>query len=209
MASTMIHIAISSEINKKLKRNNDKFLIGSIAPDLSKFLGETKVESHFLDNEDDDVPNIERFLAKYRDKLNDDFVLGYFVHLYTDFLWFKYFVPEIYEENYIKKLDGTNVKCIGNMLIMYIYNDYTNLNSKLIDEYDLDLSIFYKEPPKFNNIIQEIPMDKIKLIIDKASVIISNSKVQKDLVFNMDNIKKFIETSVDLILSKIQDLNLL
>ena len=41
MASTVIHMAVTNEINKILKRNNTEILIGSIAPDISKFCGET------------------------------------------------------------------------------------------------------------------------------------------------------------------------
>ena len=207
MASAIIHVAVANEINKKLKRDNNKLLIGSIAPDISKILGQTKLHSHFLDNKDNDLPNIEKFLKKYNDKLFDDFVLGYFIHLYTDYLWFKYFMPEVYEKKHITKLDGTVVKCNGNMLCKYVYNDYTNLNTKLLDEYNLDLKIFYNEPPEFNDIIKEIPMQKIKLIIDQMSIIIENSKVNKDLVFNIDNIKVFIQMSVELILSKLKELS--
>lgn len=60
-----------------------------------------------------------------------------------------------------------------------IYNDYTNLNTVLLDEYNMDLNIFYNEPPQLNNIIQEISMEKIKIVINKASVIIENSKIKK------------------------------
>lgn len=206
MASAIIHIAVASEVNKKLKHNNDEILIGSIAPDISKFLGQTKVKSHFLDDVDTNIPNIEKFLIKYNNKMYDDFVLGYFIHLYTDYLWFKYFIPEIYQNDCITKLDGTIVKCDEDMLIRYIYNDYTNLNIKLLDEYHLDLKIFYNNPPKLSNIIQEIPMEKIYLLLDQISIIIENSKINKDLVFNIENIKVFIQTSTELILSKLKEL---
>lgn len=206
MASSVIHMAVANEINKILKRDNDKLLIGAIAPDISKHLHQSKLNGHFLDSEDNDIPNIEKFLKKYQNKLYDDFVLGYFIHLYTDYLWFKYFMTEIYEKNYITKLDGTSIKCVGDMLCKYIYNDYTNLNSKLLDEYNMDLKIFYNNPPNFDSIIEEIPMEKIKLIIDKTSIIISNSKQRKELVFNIENIKKFIETSVMLILEKLKEI---
>ena len=211
MASSVIHMAVANEINKVIKKDDKKLLIGSIAPDISKHLGETKVKSHFLDSEDTDVPNIDKFLNKYKDKLTDDFVLGYYIHLYTDYLWFKYFITEIYNEdnNMVTKLDGSSVKCYGNMLSVYIYNDYTNMNIKLLDEYNMDLSLFYEDIPYLENIIDEIPMDRIKTIIDKASVIIENSKEHKDFVFNIENIKKFIDTSTELILAELKKLNII
>ena len=210
MASSLIHMAVAQELNKNLKRDNKLFLLGSIAPDLSKLVNESRDKSHFIDNEEG-IPNIDNFLVKYQNNLDDDFVLGYYVHLYTDYIWFKYFVPEVFnqESEEITKLDGTVVKCNGNMMSLYIYNDYTNLNIQLIDEYNLDLSIFYEGIPKLNNIIEEIPMDKINVIVDKAGVIVENTKVHKELVFNIFNIKKFIETSVGLILLNLDELGIL
>ena len=210
MASSVIHMAVANEINKVIKKDPHKLLIGSIAPDISKHLGENKVKSHFLDREDTDIPNIDKFLNKYKDKLDDDFVLGYYIHLYTDYLWFKYFLSEIYNEenNMITKLDGSIVKCNGNMLEIYIYNDYTNMNIELLDEYNMDLSIFYEEIPYLENIIDEIPMNEIKTIVDKTSIIIQNSKEHKDLVFNIENIKKIIERSTELILAQLKELNI-
>ena len=208
MASSVIHMVIANEINKTLKRNNDMVLIGSIAPDLSSQIGESKVGSHFLSN-NDDIPDINKFLKKYKNNLNDDFVMGYFIHLYTDYLWFKYFIPEVYEDNMITKIDGTNVKCYGNMLRLYIYNDYTNLNTKLLDEYNMDLHIFYRVHPPIDNIIEEIPMDKLQIIIDKASVIIENSKITKDFIFNIENIKKFVKISTDLTIAKLKEIELI
>ena len=208
MASSLIHIAVANEINKKLKRNINQLLIGSVAPDISKIIGETKQYSHFLDNIDNGIPNIDRFLKKYQSKLYDDFVLGYFIHLYTDYMWFKFFLPEVYNNDYIMKLDGTKIKCNGDMLRMYIYNDYTNLNKKLIEEYNIDLNFFYNELPKFETIIDEIPMDKINLLIEQIITIIENTKEKKDFIFNIDKIKSFIQTSVELILAKLEELNI-
>ena len=211
MASSMIHIAVASEINKKINRDKSKLFIGTIAPDISKLIGQTKVESHFLDNSKTDLPNLGRFLAKYIGNLNDDFVLGYYIHLYTDYLWFKYFIPEIYnsDKHLITKLDGSIFECHGGMVSQYIYNDYTNLNINLIDDYDLDLKIFYNDIPIIDNIIDEIPMDKLDIIVNKAAEIIENTRVRKDLVFNMEDVHKFIEYSSDIILSDIENRNIL
>ena len=209
MASAIIHMAVAHEVNKITKKDNKKYMIGSIAPDISKLVGESRDLSHFIDD-GGDIPNIDKFLKKYKNNLSDDFVFGYFVHLYTDYLWFKYFIPEVYNDssNYITKLDGTKVKCNGDMVSLYIYNDYTNLNIRLLDEYNMDLSIFYEELPSIDNIIDEIPMDKLQVLIDKISLIIKNTRTHKDFIFDIDNVKKFVETSVDLILAKLKELGL-
>lgn len=207
MASAVIHLCVANEINKVIKKDKSKLLIGAIAPDISKQIGETKIKSHFL-NGKNDIPKIEEFLKKYKNYLNDDFVLGYYIHLYTDYLWFNYFVPEIMNKGIIRKLDGTEVKCVNNMISLYIYNDYTNLNRSLIDFYSLDLEIFYNEIPKLNKIIEEIPMDKINVIVDKMGIVIANSKETKSFVIDMPSIKQFINLSVQLILSNLNELSI-
>ena len=203
MASSMIHICVAKEINKYLKKDEKKLLIGSIAPDIAKQINEKKTKSHFLDN-NDDMPNIERFLTKYKNYLSDDFVMGYYIHLYTDYLWFKYFIPNFIKGDYIYTIDGKKVQLSDEKKTEYIYNDYTNLNIKLIDEYNLDLSMFYEEVPNLENIIEEIPMDKINIIIDKAGIIIKNTKEKKSYVFDLDIINKFIEFSVNDILIQLE-----
>jgi hypothetical protein len=208
MASSMIHLAVANELNKKLGRHPSKLLIGSIAPDISKLIGEDKTRSHFLIQNSDCIPDMDKFLNKYSYFLNDDFVLGYYIHLFTDYLWFKYFIPEIYNYNLIKKLDGSVVRCTQNQMLMYIYNDYTNLNTKLLDEYNLDLKIFYSDLPEIDDIIEEIRMDKLQLLIDKTSLIIENTNRKKDYIFDIDNIKQFIETSTKLILAKLEEMGI-
>ena len=209
MASSIIHMCVANEINKFLKRNNRSILIGSIAPDISKQVGESKKESHFLDNKNDDIPNLERFLNKYKKNLNDDFVLGYYIHLYTDYYWFKYFMTEFIKKDFIYTLEGDALKLTDEDKVKYIYNDYTNLNIKLIDEYMLDLKIFYEQIPEFSNIIDEIPMDKLSIIIDKAGIIIENTKVRKTYFFDIEVVNKFINFSVNGILDNLKELGVI
>jgi len=208
MASAVIHMTVASEINKVLKRDYDKLIIGSLAPDISKIIGETKLRSHFLVTleNNNNIPNIDVFLSAYKEYLYDDFVMGYFIHLYTDYLWFKYFIPEIYDKVSIKKLDGTVIKCTKEMASTYIYNDYTNLNIDLIDKYELNLKIFYSELPKIDPIITEIPMNRLDLLIEKMGLIIKNTKVNKSYVFDLENIDSFIKMSIELTLAKIKEI---
>ena len=69
-----------------------------------------------------------------------------------------------------------------------------------------DLKIFYNQLPKLSNIIEEIPMDKMELLLSQMGIIIENSKEEKDYIFNIENVEKFIATSVKLILGKITEL---
>ena len=76
MASAIIHLCIAKKVNEKLKMNEKELFLGSIAPDISKQIGESKVKSHFLNTSDSDVPNVFDFLEKYKDSLKNPFNMG-------------------------------------------------------------------------------------------------------------------------------------
>ena len=206
MASSIIHICVANEINKSLKRNSRKLLIGTIAPDISKLLGESKLYSHFLDDIDNNIPNINNFLIKYKNYLDDDFVLGYYIHLYTDYLWFKYFITKIIDGNYLKELDGTNIKYNNDTFTYYVYNDYSNLNKQLLDKYNFPLKIFYEEIPYIPNIIKEIPMDKLHLIVNKTGILIEEATNGKRYLFEIEDIINFIDETKEIILKELNKL---
>ena len=124
----MIHTAIAKELNKKLNRDENKLLLGAVAPDISKCAGESRNISHFIDEEDSNLPNIERFLDKYKYDLDDDFVMGYFIHLYTDYLWFKYFMSEIIKDGTITNVNNS---AFDSMLLTGISNSMTSSSTNV------------------------------------------------------------------------------
>lgn len=205
MASAVIHIAVVKEINKDLKMKEKELFLGAIAPDISKQLGESKVKSHFLLNDKSDLPILDNFLDKYQDNLNNPFIMGYYIHLFTDYLWFKYFISEITNDNnYIKLLNENKITCSKEEISKLIYNDYTNLNILLIEEYNLDLSLFYEELEIPNIKFDEIPLNKLQIIVDQMGIIIANSKKEYTYSFNIDNIKQFIEFCKKIIINDIK-----
>jgi hypothetical protein len=208
MASAIIHLCIAKKINETLKVNEKPFILGSIAPDLSKQVGESKKNSHFLTTKKNDVPNIKEFLNKYESSLNNPFNLGYFVHLYTDKLWFDEFLRSRSFENCIKLLDGSTPMLTEEEIRRLIYNDYTNLNISLIDEYELNLSLFYEDLIIPNTTIDEIAVDKLQLLIDKMGIIIMNSKEEKSYVFDIVAVNEFIEYCSKKIIRKISEYNI-
>ena len=127
MASAIIHIAVAKKLNEQLKMNEKELFLGTIAPDISKHIGQDRKISHFLD--ENRIPNLNLFLKKYNNSLNIPFIMGYYIHLFTDYLWFKYFIKEISNSNdYIKLLSGETLKCSKEDITKIIYNDYSNLN---------------------------------------------------------------------------------
>ena len=194
MASALIHLAVAKKLTENINIKNRKdYYLGSIAPDLSKQIGLNKISSHFLIHTKEDVPNTEMFINKYPNFMNNEFELGYFIHLYTDKLWFDGFLNNFICNNSIKLLDGTVITTTPEELQNIIYQDYTNLNIKLLDEYKMDLSLFYEDFIKPNTKLDEIPSDKLNILIDKMGLIIENSKEEKPYTFDTFLILDFID----------------
>lgn len=208
MASSIIHLAVAKKLEKDLKiKNKYDFYLGSIAPDISKQIGRSKYESHFLKNSyKEDVPNIDLFVAKYPNFKDNDFDIGYYVHLYTDKLWFEEFMEKITFNNALKLLDGTVINTSQEEIQSIIYSDYTNLNISIIDEYELDLSLFYKEFKKPKTSIKEIPAENLDILINKMGIIIENSKEDKKYSFDIELVKEFINNTCKKIKEEINNI---
>lgn len=204
MASAVIHLAVAKELEKYLKIENKKdYNLGAIAPDIAQQLKIEKTKSHFIYNTKSDIPNIKLFKEKYKNFMSNSFELGYFTHLYTDKLWFDGFIDSLTYSNSIKLLDGTIIHVPQKEIKELIYNDYTNLNTIIIDKYNIDLSLFYEEYQKPNTSIEEIPIDKLNILIDKMGVIIENSNLEKSYIFDITLIDNFINTCVEKIIKEL------
>ena len=206
MASAIIHLAVAKTLEQYLNIENKRdYYLGSIAPDISKQIGENKQRSHFLINTRDDIPNMELFTSKYPNFKNNSFDLGYYIHLYTDRLWFSRFMPLVTNGNYIKLLDGTVIFSAPTEIQGLIYQDYTNLNVQLLDEYKMDLSLFYEDFIKPKTTITEIPVDKLNLLLDKMGIIIENSKEEKPYSFDLYLVLDFIDKTSQEILKHLEE----
>jgi len=180
--------------------------LGTIAPDISKEIGQSKEISHFLDHfNEDDIPNIDRFLQKYESELSNPFEMGYFIHLLTDKYWFRDYVYK-YIERYA--LETGKKDLTYSALKQLIYDDYTNINIDLIDKYGLALDLFYEEFKYPTSKITEIPMDKLPIIVEKMGMIIQESKEEKTFLFDTYDIVKFIDETVKYIIKDIQMLGI-
>ena len=194
MASTIIHIAVAKKVLEEFKPSNQKdYYLGAIAPDISKQLGESRLKSHFFENQFKEIPNIKAFCQKYPNYKTNSFNLGYFVHLYTDKIWEEDFIHKIKEKKTITFDNGTTISTEGDVFFKMLYTDYTNLNIQIIDKYDLDLSLFYEDFIVPDTNIEEIPVEKLDILLNKISILIENSKGEKSYLIDISEVEEFIE----------------
>ena len=101
MPTHKIHLAIAKKVSDKLKFDLDSVMLGSVLPDICN---EKKHQlSHFQFGEKDleGLANPDKFVQKYKSKLNNPVMLGYLIHILTDRFYNEYIFRNfyIYDEN--------------------------------------------------------------------------------------------------------------
>lgn len=100
-----IHTAIAKDLNKELNLNPDLLYYGAVLPDVDKGNEVGKFKAHFyidhLKYPDEVIIDFDKFMEKYKNRLDRDLVIGYYIHLLTDY----YFNEYIFDNTYI--LDDT------------------------------------------------------------------------------------------------------
>lgn len=208
MASALIHMAVTKKLNEKLKRNEKDILLGTIAPDIGKDLHIPRQVSHFTDGISD-TPNIDLFYKKYKNSLNHDYELGYFIHLIVDVLWFEEFLKNYQNNNGFILKNGEKIDVTEQEYCKLLYNDYTYLDPQILDYYNMDLSIFYDEYEFPINVIEEIPYDELRRLVDKMGLIYSSNDSKKEYALSIENIVHFIEYSTIYVMDKLNEYNVL
>lgn len=160
MPSWNIHLAIANDINKKLKLDKNSFYLGNTLPDVDYGMNTIRKETHFYNFKcpnfpKEILPNINDFLKKYKNKLNNPLIMGMYVHLLTDY----YFNNEIFSNYWVQ---DTN----GNVLGAKLLNGKITTELKEYKHYDLELYGKYL----FNNIVIELPKFDNNILINKKDI---------------------------------------
>lgn len=113
MPGFVIHLAIAKkQLEKGIIKHEVEFIRGTIAPDILKEKG---IESHY--SKTSGTSNVKKFVET--NDMNTDYNKGYFLHLITDVMFYKYIVK--------------------NWSASSIYNDYDILNKRIIEKYKISL----------------------------------------------------------------------
>ena len=121
MAGYVIHLVVASEYLRKTDEvvtDKDEFIKGVIFPDTVKEKGKT----HYSEKYSSDT-NLYDFVEANIDNLGEDFYKGFFLHLLTDFLFYKkhYKLPP------------------GGIATQIIHDDYDKINKYVLEKYPIDI----------------------------------------------------------------------
>lgn len=134
----------------------DLFRCGNLLPDAVP--GSQKQYSHFWDDSDMDniiiKPCIRKFLNKYKIDINQPLLVGYFVHLYLDEVFYGKYIRKcisFFDENgnleemkskiVFARITGKEDKISISQFFSeeYLYGDYTKLNDYLMNRYNIHI----------------------------------------------------------------------
>ena len=115
MPAGAIHLCVGKKVADKLNINKSmEYYIGIVSADSWRKSSSTKLGTHFLDSIDSIDYHYDYFFNKYFNYMNNDFVIGYLIHLMTDKYWYKnnFVTSNIYEDEYddLKRLCSNLVK---------------------------------------------------------------------------------------------------
>lgn len=190
MGSRLMHLIIANKVANSLEiRNKTEFLLGGIAADATS----DKETSHFyVGNHEDFTRRIdyEKFINKYEDIRERDYILGYYSHLIADEYWLSgFYLP------WLKNRIEVNPE----ILHMY-HKDFQQLNGKLIERYGSKDELINCLSQSANLIeIDEVLSENV---LKLATYVIEDMNYKKDTiqtplkVFTFEQIIGYIETSV-------------
>lgn len=202
MASRMMHYAISINLAKELNiKDFNSFAIGNLAPDM---IGEKHLDylkSHFINTCEQGCSNAinwVKFIEKYGHKsIDNDFTLGYFVHLISDAYWSD-FIQSKYLSEYPAEIQADNLE--------QSYRDMKKCNIPLIQYYAMEYALAKVEIPK----IEEIDLSYFEEVICALKndfVNSENSEVHFE-IFKFDDIVEYIEKVTKKCIVEVQKLKL-
>jgi len=233
MPSFAIHAICGNELIKDFDISDNakkSFFIGNIIPDVSRIPGykdkdyvtkrksiqDRKKITHFRTNKDAVLayPDLDKFLEKYSGSVKSNIAsFAYFFHLYTDYYYFRKFLPGIltfYDKNMNQINDSESVYYVKinrtGEVVKYkdlfnkdnengIYKDYSISNNYLIKKYslDLDYDVF------FDYIDQNgfyIDIEETKSIFAYYAVLKMKKYLKDEIVFD-NELSVFCKSDLD------------
>ena len=216
MPTHKIHLAVAKRVNDIIKMDLDSIMLGSVLPDICEEKDHSVAHYQFGEKDLEGLANPDKFIQKYKSKINNPIMMGYLIHILTDRYYNEYFFKHfyIYDKNnngigmYLKGkkklLDGETRKHLKhremNIYDKWLINHgyvckFSNYNC--IDNVtDIDEATFNKEKLRNYILSSNNDIDRINIF---SKICLYNYKItnkqELDSIFNncIDYIIDYIE----------------
>lgn len=207
-----IHLEIANRIKDKINTDSNEYLFGNILPDVQDGYLVKDISNilNHLDNHYNDLINntYDIFYEIHKEIINEDIVIGYLIHLLTDFYFNKSF------DNKYKWLDNTNIELellTGEKVIMdrdlagikYKQHDFKVFEKELIKEKGIETPIFEKDLTDKANLITVININAndVKKVIEYFNDEFYNVNIDNEyLIYKKEEIDNLMKETEEFIL---------
>lgn len=225
MPSWITHIATANRVSERINiKNNDEFLFANVAPDILEghIIKDISKKmpyeiTHFAKMEEINgiivpLPDIDKFKEKYKSKLKNTFILGYYTHLLTDYFWNDYCYT-----NYFYMYDKTK-----NLIKVKQLDGSEKIETwhEAVKEKQKDFKVFTRYLKQKININDKFDKNKIlenckEFLITKNDISntidyllrIKNLRIKQEdyTIFDEEVLKQTFSESIDFIVEKIAE----
>lgn len=225
MPSWITHLATANKLCEKINiEDKNSFLFGNVMPDIlnNYIVKETKEHkeyeiTHFTDALTINgitypFPNPNKFFEKYKDKMNNFVVYGFYVHLLTDYYWNKLSYQNHFENKdglvEVKFSDGICENFEYNSAIKIKQQDFKIFTEYLKETYTTDKITYSDNLLELSREIIQTPLtkediEKTIIAVDehlKNKIDLSERKYK---LFTQDNLNTYFDESIDWIIEQL------
>ncbi len=226
MPGYVMHLAEERMILDQLKAQmtvsdewEQRFRTGTLLPDTK--LRDEKPLSHFWKPEEAHLlarsPDLDAFMEKYGDRLDDPLVFGYLAHLHLDGLYLQNFWPAFIRFDDARGNPETVREKVTDVLILkngrhvpvndffsprWYYGEYGKLNYYFVKRYGISLPDWQHAGPCT---IDEVNMEDLSMILSYVGAHLDNCRPggeQRLQIFDLEAMNDFIRTSADTFINK-------
>lgn len=203
MPNWKTHIEIAKMIGKKLNIENgdiNEFIIGNILPDINNGYVIKNISNIFPHKkthyEEKGGITYINFYNQYKNLIKKPIIFGYYVHLYTDYIWNNNFYTKVkedidyckYTSNELREIKHNDFKVYNNK---YIKN---TISIKNIDKILNDISVIDNITVNKNDLINALEYLNTSKVFSSTYKFYSEKEMDHLLEFTVDNIcKNFIQ----------------
>lgn len=186
MPNTVVHEEVGYYLSKKLDVSSYEFYLGIMAPDavnVEHFANKQERWTSHVRDKDLNIwkENLKKFYKEEKNKINNDFLLGYTIHILTDIVYDEYFEEKIHKEILKNNQEKDYWYIKWSDMDKYSFKEQSTINTILL---------------KNNNYIEIKNITKEKLLKWKEKYLKNQSNLNKSLYFNqkiIDNLNIRVE----------------
>lgn len=198
MSSYIMHMCISDIVKRRLNLT-DKFVYGSVLPDIDKTVKGDRNATHFIikiqDGDDTkNLPDIKKAIETLNiTDMDKEVKLGYIAHLLKDYIWFNTYIPSYavhINKEILKYLRDESLHPTKEFSID-MYKDYSNSNYYVINKCEVNFEDLKERILKFLKTEEEIQAILPYLEYD------SNSNIDENMFMTKESIDSYIVQATD------------